>query len=78
MDVHLKGQYVGFEIEIQSQSFNIYNIDVVIIQTQKYLFIYSILHDWINKLSSENKVPRAVFEARQVAGSATYKQSTTV
>ena len=30
----------------------------------------------INKLfSEENKVPRILFEARKVAGSATYKQS---
>ena len=39
-----------------------------------YLF-----HNCINKLlSEENKVPRALFEDRKVAGSATYKQSTTV
>ena len=31
----------------------------------------------MNKLySEENKVPRSLFEARQVAGSATYKQLT--
>ena len=39
-----------------------------------YLF-----HKWMNKLfSEENKVPRILFEARKVAGSATYKQSETV
>ena len=37
------------------------------------------LYKWINKLLSEEyKVPRTLFEARQVAGSATYKQSKTV
>ena len=37
----------------QSQNFNIYNINEVIIQTQKLIF-----HNWINKLfSEEDKVP---------------------
>ena len=36
-------------------------------------------HRRINKLfSEENKVSRTLFEAREVAGSATYKQSKTV
>ena len=36
-------------------------------------------HSWINKLfSEENNVPRKLLEAREVAGSATYKQSGTV
>ena len=31
---------------------------------------------WIKKLfSEENKLPRTLFDARKVAGSATYKQS---
>ena len=39
------------------------------IQTEKYCY------KWINKLfSEENKVPRDLFEAIQVAGSAKYKQ----
>ena len=39
-------------LKIQTQIFNIYNIDEVKIQTQGYLF----LNDWINKLfSEENK-----------------------
>ena len=42
-----------FRDKIQSQNFNIYNINEVIIQTQKHM---------INKLfSEENKVPRTLF-----------------
>ena len=38
-----------------------------------------ISHDWINKLFSEDdKVPRTLFVARKVAGSATYKQRETI
>ena len=38
-----------------------------------------VLHNWINQLfSEENKVPRTLFEAKKVAGSATYEQSKTV
>ena len=56
----------------QTQNFNIYNVNKVIIQTQN---IY-LIHKWVNKLfSEENKVPRTLYEARKVAGSATYKQS---
>ena len=40
-------------------------------QTQIYFFL-------LNKLFSEEKVLRTQFEARKVAGSATYKQSKTV
>ena len=36
-------------------------------------------HNWINKLfPEENKVPRRLFEARKVSGSATCKQNTTL
>ena len=44
----------------------------------RYIYLF---HKWINKLSSEeSKVIRALFEARKVAGSATYivKQYETV
>ena len=52
---------------------SLYNINEVIIQTQKYIYIF-FSDNWINKLfSEENKVPRTLFEARNVAGSATYK-----
>ena len=52
---------------VQTQNFDIYNIHEVIIQTQK------------NKLFSlDNKVPRTLFEARKLAGYATFKQSKTV
>ena len=41
-------------------------------QNQKYLFLYIyFFHNWLKKLfSEENKVPKALFEAREVAGSA--------
>ena len=40
-------------------------------QNQKYLFF----NNWIKKVfSEENTVPRMMFEARKLAGSATYKQ----
>ena len=40
------------------------------IQTHEYL----VFLNWINKLFSEEyKVPRTLFEARMMAGSATYK-----
>ena len=43
--------------------------------TNSDLFIFP---NWTNKLfSEENKVSRTLFEARKVAGSATYKQSKT-
>ena len=66
-----KGALCGFGLEIQAQNFNIYNINEVITQTQKYL----LFHDWINKqILSEGML----FKTRNVAGSAKYKQSKTV
>ena len=57
--------------ESQIQNFDIYYINEV----RNISFFYM----WINKpFSEENKVPRTLFEARQVAGSATYNQSETV
>ena len=35
----LKGHYVGFGEEIQTQRGSIHNINEVIMQTQKYLFV---------------------------------------
>ena len=56
-------------LKIQTQIFNIYDTDEVKMQVQGCLF----LNDWINKLfSEENKVPRTLFGARRVAGSAKY------
>ena len=50
------------------------NINEAIKQTQRSFF-----HDWINKLfPEEDNVPTTLFDARKVAGSATYKQSKTV
>ena len=65
-----KGALCRFGEDIQTQDFNIYVIKVVeVMQTPK-------LENWINKLfSEENNVPRTLFEARKVAGSATYKQA---
>ena len=65
------GALFCFGEEIQALNSNIYNIDEVIIQIRNiYLF-----HNFIKKLlSEENKVPGTLFEARNVAGSATYKQ----
>ena len=64
----LKGALFRFGEEIQALNSNIYNIDEVVIYIRNiYLF-----HNLINKLlSEENKVPRTLFEARKVAGSAT-------
>ena len=57
------------------QYFTIYNFNLVIIQTQKYLFF----RKRINKLFlGENMISRTLFEARNVAGSAKYKQIKTV
>ena len=61
----LKGH---FGEEIQTQNFNIHNIKEAIIQTQTF-FIFSMTE----KTNCENKVPRTLFDARKVAGSATYK-----
>ena len=71
----LKGALRGFGEGVQTQNFDIYNINVVMIQTQDFLFF----HNWINKLFlEENDFLRRQFEAREVAGSARYKQSKTV
>ena len=52
--------------EIQTQKFNIY----------KRRFFFFPLDNWINELiSEETKVPRTLFEAINVAGSAKYKLS---
>ena len=65
--VNLKGHYVDLEQNLHSIS--TYNINEVIIQT----------HNWNDKLfSEENKVLRTLSEAREMAGSAKYKQSKTV
>ena len=61
----IKGALCSFVV--QTQDFDIYNINDVIIQT------------WKSELfSKDNKVPRTQFEARKVVGYATYKQSKTV
>ena len=67
----LKGQYVVLKNKIQTENFSTYIInEVIIIQSWRYL----LLPQLINKLlSEENKVPRTLFEARKVAGSATCK-----
>ena len=64
-----KGALWRFGEDIQTQDFNIIiKVVEVVMQTPK-------LGNWINKLfSEENKVPIALFKARKVAGSATYKQ----
>ena len=55
--------------ETQTQDFNIYNINE---NSEKYKFFYN----WANKLfKEEDKVPTILYDARKVAGSATYKQS---
>ena len=58
---YLKGHYVVLEKKF---NFNIHKINTVIIKTQKYFELFS----------EENRVPRTLFEARKMAGSATYKQ----
>ena len=45
------------------------------IQTLTQLFFF---YDWNKLFSEENQVPETLFEVRKVAGSATYKQSTTL
>ena len=72
-----KGALCSIEEETQTQIFNIYNISEVIIQIEnkiknKNIYFY---YYWINKLFSE--VPGTLFESEKVAGSATYKWSTT-
>ena len=64
------GALRSFGEEIKTQNCNIYNIKRVMIRTQIYIIFY---HNLINELfSEENKVPRTLFGARKVAGSATY------
>ena len=46
MFVH-KGALCSFGEEIKTQAFIIYNINEVIIQTQKYIFFF---HNWINEI----------------------------
>ena len=61
------GALCSFNKEIQFQNLHIYNIKY------KLWNIHS-FYNWMKKLfSEENKVPRTLFEARKVAGSATYK-----
>ena len=50
-----------------TQNFYIYSINEVVTQT---FFII----EWNELFSEEKKVPRTLFEAQRVAGSATYKQ----
>ena len=64
-----KAALCSFGEEIQTQIIIIYNINEVTIQTQKCSFS----HNW-RKIK---KVPRTLLEARDVAGSATFKQSKT-
>ena len=65
----IKGPIHSFVEEIQTQNFNMYNINAV---TQKYLSFTSLSQQAV--LRGEEG-PRTLFEAREVAGSATYKQS---
>ena len=56
-------------MEKKTQNFNINNISYNIRRNIKNMYLF---HRWINKLCSvENKVPRTLFEAWKVAGSAT-------
>ena len=71
----IKGALCGFGGDIQTENFNIYNTNEVIIQA--HIDRSFVFHNWINKLfSEENKIPRTPFEAWKVAGSATYKYMT--
>ena len=69
-----KGALRSFGEEIQTQTFNIYNINEAVMQTQKYVLLLRLNKQAAlrGKLSS-----RRLFEAGKVAGSATYKQSKT-
>ena len=56
----LTEHYAVFGEEIQTQNFNIYYVNEIIIQTQKY--VYTTFRNWIKKLfSEENKPPRTLF-----------------
>ena len=62
-----------FHFVEEIQNFNMYNSDEV--KKNKLRNMYH-LHKWITKLfSEEKKIPRSLFEAGEVAGSATYKQT---
>ena len=61
-EVVLKGCFVVLEKEIQTQDLNIYNINEVIIPTQRYLFC--------PQLNTRARSIWSLFEARKVAGSA--------
>ena len=72
---NLKGHYIVLE--------RIFKLRILFFTTWMRwwhkLWNICLLHDWINKLfSEENKVPRTLFEARKEAGSATNKQIITV
>ena len=58
---YIQGALCSFGEEIQTQSFNIYSINVVTIQKNVYFF-----HSWINELLSDgNKVPRTLLDGGQ-------------
>ena len=57
----IKGALCSFGEEIQTQNCNINNINEVMIQTGKYV---------ISPLLNKQAVPRTLFGARKVAGSA--------
>ena len=72
--IPLKGHYAVVREEIQMHNFNMYNINEVIIQTQKYLS----LSNWINELfSDENKVPENSWKLERWQGPP-HKQSNTI
>ena len=67
----IKGALCSCIEDIQTQSCNFRNNNEIIIET--------LFHNWINKLfSGAIKVPRTLFQARKVAGSAKFKLSKTV
>ena len=73
--VQLKGHHVVFERTFKLRML----LSAMLMRLlHKVRNTYS-FHNWINKLFlEENKVPRTLFEARKVTGSATCKQSKTV
>ena len=75
-----KGPLCSFGEGIQSQTLYTHNNNEVLKQYSEIVFFF---HNWMNKLfSEEDKVPRTLFEAGQVMGSATglnkVKQNETV
>ena len=54
---------------MQTENFKIYNIHEIMIQNLKKSFF-----PYLNKQAEKSLFPRTLSEARQVAGSATYKQ----